>query len=253
MSNKETTIDYTHFDDERESLFKHVWEDELPDVFSDVADYYDSANNVASLGLDNWLVNNFISTIEVQANQKVLDICAGTNVVGIALLKKQADLQVTSIDRSNAMQEAGQKTVEKLGLTIDSIIGDVHKLPFPDNCFDIITLRYASRHLRIYDVCQEVKRVLKPGAYFYHNDIFHLDSSIAGKFYYAYLRGILTLTATVFNSDTAALNCRDYFIQSLKMFYTTDTFSTMLKQTGFNDVSCKTVLGGTIGFHKARK
>ena len=76
----------------REQQFKQVWGEELDDVFSDVARYYDRANHVASLGLWNWFRNRFISTIDVQSGQKVLDVCAGTNAIGIALAEKTTGL-----------------------------------------------------------------------------------------------------------------------------------------------------------------
>jgi len=253
MLNIERAVTYTNLDDERESRFKHIWNGELHDVFSDVAKYYDCANNVASLGLYSWMRENFMSIIDVQSGQHVLDVCAGTNAIGIALLKKQPELQITAIDRSNAMQEVGQQLAKRQGLQIDSIIHDVHELPFPDNHFDIVTLQFASRHLRIYDVCQEVRRVLKPGGYFYHSDMLRPANKLIEKIYYTYLRGCLTFTARMFKSKSAAMNCRDYFIHALQMFYSAAEFSVMLRESGFDNVSSKSILGGTVGFHKARK
>jgi len=253
MLNAERAASYMDRDNERELRFNHVWHNELHDVFADVAKYYDRANHVASLGLYHWLHKSFMSIVETQPGQQALDVCAGTNAIGIAMLKKQADLQVTAIDRSDAMQEVGQKLARKQGLQIDSIIHDVHELPFPDNHFDIVTLQYASRHLRIYDVCQEVRRVLKPGGYFYHSDMLRPANKIIEKMYYTYLRGCLTFTARMFKSKSAALNCRDYFIHALQTFYSAEEFSVMLRESGFDDVSSKSVLGGTVGFHKARK
>jgi len=50
-------------------------------------------------------------------------------------------MSVTAIDRSKEMQEEGQKRAAKYHVKIDSIIQDVHQLPFPDNSFDVITLQ----------------------------------------------------------------------------------------------------------------
>ena len=153
MANGERVIQpFAAHEDVRELQFKEVWTQELDDVFADVAGYYDRANHVASLGLWNWFRSSFLSTIELKSGQRVLDVCAGTNAVGIAMLRKQPDIEVHAMDRSEAMQEVGQQRAAQLGLHIDSVIGDVHKLPFPDNHFDVVTLQYASRHLRIMDV-----------------------------------------------------------------------------------------------------
>lgn len=44
------------------------------------------------MGLLKYLRRHFISTIDIRTRQKVLDICVGTNVIGIEILKKQIDL-----------------------------------------------------------------------------------------------------------------------------------------------------------------
>jgi ubiquinone/menaquinone biosynthesis C-methylase UbiE len=54
-------------------------------VFADVAPYYDQANVVASLGMWDFLLRSFMDTMELRAGERALDVCAGTNAVGIAL------------------------------------------------------------------------------------------------------------------------------------------------------------------------
>ena len=253
MANGERAARFSVREVEREQQFQQVWTRDLNDVFADVAHYYDRANHIASLGLWNWFRRSFLSTIEVRAGQRVLDVCAGTNAVGIALLQKQPGLWVQAVDRSEAMQAVGRERATRLGLHIDSVIGDVHTLPFPDDHFDIVTLQYASRHLRIMDVAREVRRVLKPGGHFYHSDMLRPGNPLVETLYYTYLRASLNLTAAIFRSGPAARNCRDYFINALRLFYSAEEFSQLLGQLGFEDIRCKTLLGGMLGFHRARK
>ena len=253
MINGKRVLHFSEHEDHREHQFKRIWANELDDVFTDVARYYDRANHIATLGLRNWLHESFLSTIQLRSGQKVLDVCAGTNAIGIATLHKQSDLDVHALDRSKAMQEVGQQRARKQGMEIKSFIGDAHSLPFTDNHFDVVTLQYASRHLRILDVCREVHRVLKPDGHFYHCDMLRPTNKIVEKAYYLYLRACLTFTAFLFRSGPAALNCREYFISALKMFYSADELSQMLYHVGFVTVSSKTVLGGTVGFHRAAK
>ncbi len=240
-------------EDHREQQFRHVWGEELDDVFDDVARYYDRANHVASFGLWNWFRHRFIATIDVQSGQKVLDVCAGTNAVAIALLKKQPDLQVGAIDRSKAMQAVGRQSARKYSMHIDSVIGDAHALPFPDNYFDVVTLQYSSRHLRIMDACTEIRRVLKPGGHFYHCDMLRPPNKIVEWCLYVYLRFSLSFTASIFHSSASAKGCKQYFINALRMFYSADELSSLLHDVGYEDVSDQTLLAGMIGFHRAMK
>ncbi len=253
MTSNNRAIQFSLREDNREQQFSQIWVEELDDVFSDVARYYDRANHVASLGLWNWLRNRFVSSINVQSGEMVLDVCAGTNAIGIALLNKQPDLHIDAMDRSKAMQAVGQESARKLGMHIDSTIGDVHVLPFPDNHFDVVTLQYASRHLRIMDACHEIKRVLKPGGHFYHCDMLRPANKIVESCYYAYLRFCLNFTGLIFRSSASANGCKEYFINALRMFYSADELSTMFREVGFDEVSSQTLLGGMIGYHTAMK
>ena len=237
----------------REERFNAVWTQELNEVFADVAPYYDRANYIASLGLWGFFLRSFMSTVDVRPGERVLDVCAGTNAIGIALLEREPTLDVHAIDRSDAMQEVGRQRAEARGFRIGSTIGDVHKLPFPDNHFDVVTLQFASRHLRIREVFSEIHRVLKPGGRFHHCDMLRPANRTVEKAYYAYLRFCLSFTGFVFRSGPAALNCKRYFINALEMFYSAEELSSVLVELGFRDVNYKTVFAGMLGFHRAVK
>ena len=237
----------------REERFNDVWTRELNDVFADVARYYDRANYIASLGLWGWFLRKFMATVDIKPGERVLDVCAGTNAIGIALLKREPTLEVHAIDRSAAMQEVGWRQAEQLGFRIRSVIDDVHTLPYPDNTFDVVTLQFASRHLRIRRVAGEIRRVLKPGGRFYHSDMLRPGNPVVEKLYYAYLRWCLWFTGFLFRSGPAALNCKEYFIQALQMFYSAQELSDLLEDVGFRDVTASTVFSGMLGFHRAVK
>lgn len=253
MANGISTTAFSEKEADREDRFEHVWSEELDDVFKDVAVYYDKANSIAAAGLWGYLRRSFLSIIDVNPNEHVLDVCGGTNAVGIAILKKEPTLKVTAIDRSRAMQEVGQQRARAAGFEIESVIDDVHHLPFPDNSFDAVTLQFASRHLRVMQVFQEIRRVLKPGGRFYHSDMLRPENRLVARMYYAYLRLCLTMTAKLFNSSETALNCRKYFVQVLSMFYSAGELSALMESTGFTNVTNKTVLKGMLGFHRAEK
>ncbi len=243
----------TDREEQRELAFSTVWNQQLNEAFKDIAPYYDRGNQVASLGTWNWFLYCFMSLFELQPNQKVLDVCAGTNAIGIALLKREPTLDITAIDRSADMQAVGKERAKKLGFHIDSLISDVHALPFPDNHFDMVTLQFASRHLKITQVFDEINRVLKPGGYFYHCDMLRPSSPGIEKIYYPYLRVCLGATGFLFGSNSAALGLIKYFTDALEIFYTTEELTVLLEEQGFNEIKVRKIFTGVLGCHRARK
>ena len=237
----------------REKAFSSIWTNDLDAVFSDVAGYYDRANNYASLGLLNRLRHRFVSTIDIQPGHKVLDVCAGTNIIGIDLLKRQPSLDVYAVDRSVAMQEVGRNLAQQHGFNIKGSICDVHHLPFPDNYFDAVTLQWATRHLRVIKVFSEINRVLKPGGHFYHCDMLRPANKVVEELYCIYLNACLSLITKAFRSGPASLKCQDYFIDAIRMFYSTEELSGVLSELGYGNIIGNSVLGGTVAFHKACK
>lgn len=253
MTEVEQGVQFDGREAAREKAFESIWTNDLEEVFADVAEYYDRANFVASFGTFNRIKSNFISTFDLKPQMRVLDVCAGTHAVGIALLKQQPGLQIRAIDRSSAMLEVGAKMAQSYGFNIEAVKGDVHRMPFPDNYFDIATIQYASRHLRLIDVFSEIKRILKPGGYFYHCDMLRPQSKLVEELYYIYLRSSLTVTAWLFDSGQSALKCRKYFIDAVKMFYSADEMSQLMREVGFRPVISKSIMMGMIAFHKAMK
>jgi demethylmenaquinone methyltransferase/2-methoxy-6-polyprenyl-1,4-benzoquinol methylase len=237
----------------RKFAFSKIWGDELHDVFSDVAPYYDVASNVASLGLCKTWRRKFLNAIEIRPDDEVLDLCAGTNAVGIGLLRREPSARVRSFDRSAAMQEVGGKLARAQGFEIESHIGDAHRLPFPDASFDIVTLQWASRHLRVVEVFSEVRRVLKPGGTFYHCDMLRPENCIVRALYSAYLKSCVSATALIFRSGSAAWSCRDYFVQAIEMFYSTRELTELLIHLGFSPVGSEDAAGGFMALHRAKK
>jgi demethylmenaquinone methyltransferase/2-methoxy-6-polyprenyl-1,4-benzoquinol methylase len=255
--NADSSITWEKFEQREQrrlSLFSQAWSHCVPKVFEDVPKYYRPGNIIASLGLWELWVWQFVRTVKLRPQYKVLDVCAGTNSVGIRLLRKQRAISVTAIDRSKEMQVQGKIDAEKAGMHIDSVIQDVHELPFPDNSFDVITLQAASRHLKLDKVLPEIYRVLKPGGYFYHCDMLKPTYPIVEWFYLRYLRVSLYLTALLFGSSPASRSCEGYFVDAIHHFYTPEELSEVLRLMGFNQVTCKkSIWGGMVGFHSARK
>jgi demethylmenaquinone methyltransferase/2-methoxy-6-polyprenyl-1,4-benzoquinol methylase len=232
----------------REERFNGVWTEELDRVFADVAPYYDQANVVASLGMWDFLLRGFMDTMELRAGERVLDVCAGTNAVGIALLKREPGLEVHAMDRSAEMQEVGRRRGAP-GMH-PSVIGDVHKLPFLTS-FRRGDAAVGHAPLAVKQVSARSARAEAGGAS-------TTATCCARRTRWSRrsttpICACLNFTAIVFGSGPSAHGLKRYFINALEMFYSADELSMLLRELGFERVGSRTVLAGMIGFHRAAK
>lgn len=254
------SIDVAKKEELRLERLDAYWSSDLKDVFNDIAERYDSANDFFSFGLWNFFRRRFVKRVKATQGAKVLDVCAGTNAVGIDLLLANPTLEVTAIDRSEGMQRIGATRAHDKGLQIKSIIADVHTLPFDDDTFDIVTLEAATRHLEVKRVFAEIHRVLKPGGHFYHHDLVKPANPVIAFLYYNYLRLMIPITTLTFYRKNEFLGMRKralklsaYFIEAINIFYTANELSTLMREAGFENVTAKSWVAGTVAAHDGKK
>jgi len=98
---------------------------------------------------------------------KVLDLASGTGEPGISLARRVGpDGHVTATDLSADLLElAGQRAKNKGLANFSTQHADAHKLPFPDERFDLATCRFGVMFFTDVDgALTELRRVLKTGA-----------------------------------------------------------------------------------------
>ncbi len=239
----------------RARLFDDTWRNLIPEVFRDVPAYYDKGNAVASLGTTSQWSRLFAAAAckHLTKGAKVLDVCTGTHDIPLRLLKIDPTLEVHTVDGSRSMTEEGQRRARERNLTIHAQVCDAHTLPFPDNTFDAVTLQFASRHLEIIRVFEEIKRVLKPGGVFCHNDMLRPASRIIEVPYLIYLRFSVWFTAKLFGSSPESKKCIRYFSKAIRNFYTPREMTDLLKEIGFVNMENRDFLSGILSYHIARK
>jgi ubiquinone/menaquinone biosynthesis C-methylase UbiE len=114
-------------------------------------------------------IKNLGLTEKYFANKNILDLCAGTGFLSYHLAKKINAQTITLIDISQTEITEAKKTLsEKFpGQNFSYRVGDITKMDFPDNSFDIVIGNSFIHHLwDINKALQEIKRVIKPGGVF---------------------------------------------------------------------------------------
>ena len=101
------------------------------------------------------------------AGMQVLDLASGTGEPGITLARLvMADGKVTAVDQSPELLEIAARRGKEKGLTnFETQVADAHKLPFPDQTFDLATCRFGVMFFaHPVGAMMELRRVLKADA-----------------------------------------------------------------------------------------
>ncbi|MHA6510940.1 class I SAM-dependent methyltransferase [Tessaracoccus sp. Z1128] len=96
-----------------------------------------------------------------RAKGDVLEVAVGT---GLSLPYYGPGTDLTAVELSEGMLRVARRRIERLGLSVDSLIADGQDLPFGDGSFDAVVCTYSlcgfADHRR---GVEEMVRVLRPG------------------------------------------------------------------------------------------
>jgi SAM-dependent methyltransferase len=108
------------------------------------------------------LGGRLVDAVEVRADERVLDIGAGTG--NAAVPAALAGATVTASDLTPELLDEGRRAAEALGLAIDWEVADAEALPYPDASYDVtlscVGVMFAPHHQPAAD---ELVRVTRPG------------------------------------------------------------------------------------------
>ena len=123
-------------------------------------------------GLDKELaakwINDALAQIPKGFSGKLLEVPVGTGVLTMPLYKSLPEAEITCLDYSADMMSHAQGRADALGLNhISFVQGDVGKLPFADESFDLVVSLNGFHAFPDKDAAyRETCRVLKPGGIF---------------------------------------------------------------------------------------
>jgi len=141
------------------------------DQFSQAAQHY-STSRVHAQGED---LAEMVKVANLTGQERLLD--AGCGAGHTALIFAPHVAQVVAVDLSHAMLGQVEKLAQERGLdNIQVQRGDVEKLDFADDSFDIVASRYSAHHWPDpQQALHEFRRVLRPGGQLILSDVVSFD------------------------------------------------------------------------------
>lgn len=222
-------------------------------VFSNVAAKYDIMNDAMSLGVHRLWKDRLISELNPAPHSKLLDVAGGTGDVAFRFLKKSPKSQVTVCDINQDMLAQGKnRAIDKNILqNIEFICGDAEKLPQRTNQFDYYTIAFGIRNVtNINNALHEAYRVLKPGGRFMCLEFAHVDNPILGQIYDIFSFKLIPKLGKFIANDEASYR---YLVESIRKFPKQEEFTSMIKQSGFENVKYTDLSGGIVALHSGWK
>ncbi len=128
------------------------------ELFAPLGPSYDRVGATLSLGQDPRWRRFLVSCVPADGGH-VLDVATGTGLVAAELLRR--GFRVTGLDQSEEMLEVARR---RLGRQAELVLASAESMPFPDACFDHLTVTYLLRYVEDPGATlAELARVVRPG------------------------------------------------------------------------------------------
>ena len=237
--------------------FQTVAEDEkagmVHGVFTRVANRYDLMNDLMSVGIHRLWKDAMMDWLAPRAGQRLLDVAGGTGDIAFRFLARAPEARATVLDMTESMLIEGQKRAEAENLVdrLDWVAGDAMALPFADNTFDVYTISFGIRNVtRIPDALAEAFRVLKPGGRLMVLEFSQLPNPALQWAYDRYSFNVIPAMGQAVANDRDSYQ---YLVESIRKFPDQDSFASMIRQAGFEQVKYRNLTMGVAALHSGWK
>lgn len=224
-----------------------------PQMFNRIAFRYDLLNHLLSVGQHNVWRNKLSAKIQNGKELRALDLATGTGDQIISLLRTKKISAIIGLDPSVEMLTIGEGKIAKQFPQSDVTLVEARaeEIPFQDAEFDLVSMSFGIRNVpSVQKVLTEAWRVLKPGG-----RLLILEASTPKN---RIFKALNKLYLTVFVSKIAGMlagnnEAYEYLNESIKMFPSGEAFLEKLKKAGFNNVTMKPMMFGSVTIYQADK
>ena len=219
-------------------------------VFDSVAGNYDLMNDVMSAGIHRLWKRYAIGMSGVQPGQQVLDLAGGTGDMARLLaphVGQQGHVVLTDINAAMLGQGRGNLLDHGISGNVSFAQVDAEQLPFPDRCFDLVTIAFGLRNVTDKQrALESMYRVLRPGGRLLVLE-FSRPAAALKPAYDFYSFKILPRLGRLIARDEASYR---YLAESIRMHPDQNTLLSMMQQAGFERCDFHNLTGGIVAIHR---
>jgi len=223
-------------------------------VFHTVASQYDLMNDLMSFGIHRVWKFFTIEKSGVRNGHHVLDIAGGTGDLTASFAKIVGENgKVVLADINDSMLRVGRDKLIDRGHSnnVEYVQADAQYLPFPDNCFDCITIAFGLRNVTDKDLAlRSMFRVLKPGGRLLVLEFSRPSDNTLAKMYDRYSFNILPKMGQMVTDDPESYR---YLAESIRMHPDQEILKDMMQKAGFVQVEYFNMTGGIVALHRGFK
>ena len=222
----------------------------VQEVFDNVAERYDLMNDLMSLGFHKLWKKRLVELINIQNNQKIIDVGSGTGDIGQMLSNKDTSADIYLGDLNIDMLRNGKKKFyNKKNIKLIKL--NAENLPFQDNYFDKYVISFCLRNVtNMEKALKESFRVLKEGGEFFCLEFSTANIPIVNFFYDKYKKNIIPKLGEIITSQKDAYQ---YLAESINIFPDQEMIIKELKKVGYIKTSYYNIFNGIVAIHKGWK
>ncbi len=226
----------------------------VAEVFDSVAGNYDLMNDLMSFGVHRLWKRFTVEISTMRAGQRVLDLAGGTGDLVTHFARRVGDSgQVVLADINGNMLNVGRERLLNRGIVSNVRYAqtDAERLPFPDNCFDCVTIAFGLRNVTHKDrALAEMRRVIRPGGKVLVLEFSHVTVSGLKSLYDFYSFKALPLLGKLVAGDAQSYR---YLAESIRMHPDQETLKSMMEAAGFERCDYFNLTAGVAALHRGWK
>lgn len=210
----------------------------IREMFGRIAPTYDRLNRTLSASIDQRWRKKAIRYIPPKEDLKVLDLCAGTLDLTLAILKKFPKAQITALDFSDKMLELGEKKIPAdKKAQVEIKVGDAMDLQFPPDTFDAVICGFGMRNVVDNGLClSQIHRILTPLGRVITLEFFRPETLRGKLFHSTFGKWVMPRIGSLLSKDPEAY---DYLFNSIQSYYSVEEFVNLLINKNFHLIDRK--------------